>query len=282
MPTIDSPIAPAQSSIPRSGLRLREGRRRHRILTDALLTVPIPTAAISRHVISPHAIAALVAVALIAIAVPELRAAPPWPDAAPGDWGLAIIDVETTGLEPGHHEMIDIGMIYATLDGEELGRLFLRIHPRFPERAGKAARSINGYSEQRWAALDAVQPADAARRILEFHGRHSDARRFILTAYNAPFDRAFLDALLREHGSTIDELYTYFVLDLPSMAFGLGARALANDRVAERFGVEAETDDPMAHTGLSGAEWNLALYRAMRDAGRARAAAGHADRHADR
>jgi DNA polymerase III epsilon subunit-like protein len=187
----------------------------------------------------------------------------PWPDADPDGWGLAILDVETTGLEPGHHEMIDIGMIYTTLDGEELGRLFLRIHPRHPERAGEIARSINGYSEARWAGLDALDPADAAERILAFHRDHADPRRFILTAYNAPFDRAFLDAFLVRHGASVRDLYTYFVLDLPSMAFGLGATALVNDRVAARFGVEPETDDPLEHTGLSGAEWNLALYRAM-------------------
>ncbi|NKI34459.1 3'-5' exonuclease [Wenzhouxiangella sp. XN79A] len=192
----------------------------------------------------------------------------PWPDNEPGDWGLAIIDVETTGLEPGYHEMIDIGMIYTTLDGEELDRLFLRIHPRHPERAGDVARSINGYSEQRWAELDALLPAQAVERILDFHRQHADPRRFILTAYNAPFDRAFLDALLTEHGSTVRDLYTWFVLDLPSMAFGLGATALVNDRVAERFGLEPETDDPLDHTGLSGAEWNLALYRAMRQTSR--------------
>ena len=192
----------------------------------------------------------------------------PWPDVAPDAWGLAFIDVETTGLDPAHHEMIDIGLIYTTLDGEELGRLFLRIHPEHPERAGEVARSINGYSEARWNALDARDPGEAAQRILAFHREQAATRRFILTAYNAPFDRAFLDALLRRHEASIEALYTYFVLDLPSMAFGLGATALANDRVAVHFGIEPETDDPLAHTGMSGAEWNLALYRAMRLGGR--------------
>ncbi len=188
----------------------------------------------------------------------------PWPDAAPEEWGLAIIDVETTGLEPGHHEMIDIGMIYTTLDGDELGRLFLRIHPRHPERAGEVARSINGYSEERWAALDALEAEAAAMRILEFHREHAHARRFILTAYNAPFDRAFVDAFLKRHQSSVRDLYTHFVLDLPSMAFGLGATALANGRTAAYFGIEPETEDPLQHTGLSGAAWNLELYRALR------------------
>ncbi|MBY6205800.1 exonuclease domain-containing protein [Halomonas denitrificans] len=214
------------------------------------------------------------AASLLLLLCGGLHAQTPWPDAAPDVWGLAILDVETTGLEPGHHEMIDIGLIYTTLDGTELDRLFLRIHPRHPERAGEIARSINGYSETRWKALGAVEPAMAVQRILEVHERQAEHRRFILTAYNAPFDQAFLDALLDRHGSSVRDLYTYFVLDLPSMAFGLGVPALVNARVAERFGIEPETDDPLEHTGLSGAEWNLALYRAMRAESTARRSTG--------
>ena len=30
---------------------------------------------------------------------------------APDQWLLAYIDVETTGLLPGHHEMIDVGIV---------------------------------------------------------------------------------------------------------------------------------------------------------------------------
>jgi len=54
------------------------------------------------------------------------------PGDAPGAFVLAIIDVETTGLEPGHHEMIDLGAIYTDLDGTELGRFFLCAHPPGP------------------------------------------------------------------------------------------------------------------------------------------------------
>lgn len=206
------------------------------------------------------------------VCLPAANAQPPWPGEAPDEWGLAIVDVETTGLEPGRHEMIDLGAIYTTLEGEELGRFFIRITPEHPERAGEVARSINGFSEERWETLDATSPAAAVAAFLAFHESMSEGRRYMFTAYNASFDRAFLDALLKAHDSGFDRLYTYFALDLPSMAFGAGAIDLVNARVAASFGLPPETDDPLEHTGLSGAEWNLELYRAMLKAGHGPAA----------
>jgi len=37
----------------------------------------------------------------------------------PESWLLAFIDVETTGLVPGWHEMIDIGVVMTELDCSE-------------------------------------------------------------------------------------------------------------------------------------------------------------------
>lgn len=68
---------------------------------------------------------------------------PPWPTEAPDDWLLAFVDVETTGLIPGYHEMIDIGIAMTDLDGVELGSLFIRIQPEHPERTEAGARAVN-------------------------------------------------------------------------------------------------------------------------------------------
>lgn len=46
------------------------------------------------------------------------------PDLAPGNWLLAHVDVETTGLVPGYHEMIDIGLVYTDLDGKLIDSLW--------------------------------------------------------------------------------------------------------------------------------------------------------------
>lgn len=186
------------------------------------------------------------------------------PQNHPEAWGLAIIDVETTGLDAGHHEMIDLGAIYTDLDGNELGRFFVRMHPDHPERAGEIARSINGFDESRWDELGAVSEAEAVADFLAFHAETTGSRTMLFTAYNAHFDRAFLDALLREHGSGFREHFSYYMLDLPSLAWGAGIPELRNGQVAIALGLEPETDDPLEHTGLSGAVWNLSLYRALK------------------
>ena len=191
-----------------------------------------------------------------------LQAAGPQSD--PDARVLAIIDVETTGLRPGYHEMIDIGAVYTDPHGRVLGEFFVRITPDHPDRAGDIARSINGFDEARWAALGASGEAEAAAAFIAFHEEIVGERTALFTAFNAHFDRAFVDAWLKEEGQAgVSELFTYYMLDLPSLAWGRGYRGLNGDALAEAVGVEPETSDPMQHTGQSGAAWNLAFYNAL-------------------
>lgn len=181
---------------------------------------------------------------------------------------LAIVDVETTGLDPGYHEMVDLGAIYVDPEGRELGRFFVRIHPPHPERLDPGAAAVNGYSVERWRELGAVDEAEAVRQWLAFHAPLANGRRVLFTALNVWFDQAFTAALLARHEARWRDLFHYQVLDLPSMAWAQGARALTGAELAARYGIEAETRDPLQHTGASGVDFNLALYRALLASGR--------------
>jgi DNA polymerase III epsilon subunit-like protein len=189
--------------------------------------------------------------------------------ALPGPTIIAIVDVETTGLDPSHHEMVDLGALYVRPDGQELGRFFVRIHPPHPERLDPGAAAVNGYSPARWRTLGAVDEVEAVRQWRAFHDQMARAGGATVTfaALNAWFDQSFTDALLRRHNSSWRELFHYQILDLPSMAWGQGARELGGAALAARYGVEPETRDPLRHTGESGVEFNLALYRAMLQGG---------------
>jgi DNA polymerase III epsilon subunit-like protein len=191
----------------------------------------------------------------------------PTVSASPADastrWMLAFIDVETTGLVPGWHEMIDIGVVMTELDGTPVDEFFLRIQPAHPERLDPGAFRVNAFSPMRWRELGAVDAADVIARLRAFHHATAGSRPVLMVAFNSPFDAAFLDHLFRATGGTWRELYHYFVLDIPSMAWSLGIRGLTGRALAEALGVEDEPRVAEEHTGLTGAQLNARLYRAM-------------------
>lgn len=174
---------------------------------------------------------------------------------------LAIVDVETTGLDPSFHEMIDAGLIYTDLEGRELGRLYVKIMPTHPERISDGARAVNGFDVTYWRAHGAISEAEAVQQIIAFHHRIAAGRAVTFTAYNVWFDRAFLTALLAEHGEAFRALYHYQVLDIPSMAFGLGYQRMHGAALAAALGLPPETSVPLEHTGITGAQFNLDVYR---------------------
>jgi DNA polymerase III alpha subunit (gram-positive type) len=178
-------------------------------------------------------------------------------------FALALIDVETTGLDADVHEMIDIGAVYVDVDGRELGRFFIRIKPAHPERAQAGAKAVNGYSEKRWRALGAVSSSEAIRAFEEFHHQTAADRTMIFTAFNVGFDQAFVSRWLSREGRSFRDWYFYQVLDLPSMAWAQGLRELSGSEIAQALGIPAETRDPLRHTGETGADFNLSVYREL-------------------
>ena len=185
------------------------------------------------------------------------------PASDPNDWLMAHVDVETTGLVPGYHEMIDVGIVMTDLQGKELDRLFLRIMPDHPDRAQPAAVAVNGFSVERWKERGFTTSRQAVPKIVDFHHRVAGAKHVLFVGYNAWFDMSFIDHLFRQQGSAWRALYHYFVLDLPSMAWSLGIQDLAGREMAAKLGIEPETTNLLEHTGITGAESNVNVYRAL-------------------
>jgi DNA polymerase III alpha subunit (gram-positive type) len=190
---------------------------------------------------------------------------PASPADAPDDWLLAFVDVETTGLLPGYHEMIDIGMVLTDVEGREIDRLFVRLQPQHPERTSEGARAVNAFDPDHWRELGALSQKDAVERIVSFHHRVAGGRAVLLVAYNSHFDAAFIDHLFRGQGRTWREIYHYFILDLPSMAWSLGLRQLDGSALTKALAIEDEPHVAAEHTGLTGAEVNVRIYRALRE-----------------
>lgn len=187
----------------------------------------------------------------------------PWPSEDPDGWLMAHVDVETTGLDPAWHGMTDLGIAWTTLEGVELARLYLRILPAHPERADPAALAVNGFDEAYWRAHGAVDEAEAVRLFTAAHARVRGDRQVLFTGFNAWFDQGFTSALFARHGVAWRGLFHYHVLDLPSMAWARGCRGVTGPLLARELGLPAETRVPIEHTGMTGVDFNLSVYRAL-------------------
>ncbi len=107
------------------------------------------------------------------------------PTAGPVRTGL-FVDVETTGLEPGRHEIIELAMVPFTysLDGELLG-------------VGKAFQSLREPSHPIPVEITAITGLDdakvAGRTIAIDAVQRFVAGAQLVVAHNAAFDRRFLE-----------------------------------------------------------------------------------------
>ena len=84
-----------------------------------------------------------------------------------------------------------------------------------------------------------------------------------MVAYNCQFDVAFLDHLFRSEDRSWREMFHYYVLDIPSMLWGLGMTDLTADSLMSMYNIKDEPHVPQYHTGLTGALLNVRLYRAL-------------------
>ncbi|MHB0961805.1 MAG: 3'-5' exonuclease [Gemmatimonadaceae bacterium] len=186
------------------------------------------------------------------------------PAAEPDKWLLAHLDVETTGLVAGYHEMIDAGFVITDLDGNVIDSLYIRIQPEHPERLSAGAAKVNGFDAGKWQQLGALTTNQAVDTIIAFNKHAAGDKHVLLVAFNSQFDAGFLDALMHRAGHSWRELFHYLVLDIPSMAWSLGYRDLTGAAIAKRLNLPDEPRVAEDHTGITGAMLNVRIYRALR------------------
>lgn len=100
---------------------------------------------------------------------------------------MTFIDVETTGLSPKTHEIIEIGAIevdFHTL--EEIRRIDVKIKPQRIDLASPKALEVNGYSAQGW-----VNAVDLGEALVPLAGMINNR---IWVGHNPGFDKGFIEA----------------------------------------------------------------------------------------
>lgn len=166
---------------------------------------------------------------------------------------IIITDVETTGLNPTHHEIIDIGAIKVNHDLQEIARFDVKVQPMLVFNAEPEALKINGYNREGWHL--ASYPHDAAAAFRDFSAEG------ILCAWNITFEYSFLEALFSE--ARIPSSMDYHRIDIPSIAWMLlpELKSMSMNSVAEHFNMPRE---PEPHRGITGAAYELEILRYLK------------------
>lgn len=166
---------------------------------------------------------------------------------------IAFVDVETTGLDPSRHEVIEVAVVFDESVFRRLGAPWaLRLrreepdvavwHTRIrPERIGDAdpgALRVNRYDPERWA--DAPTTSEIADTIVALLTRSGADP--VIVGHNVSFDRDFLNALLRNTGRK--DRVSHHTVDTVALCYEhlvpCGLESLSLDNVRRFLGIPTE------------------------------------------
>lgn len=170
---------------------------------------------------------------------------------------LVFLDVETTGLNPEVHEIIELGAVVARAEGNvlrETARLDFKIQPKNIALADPQALRINGYDASQW--LFAATLEDVLRQFKD------TAKGGVLVAHNLSFDWAFLSKAFEK--TEIENTLHYHKLDTISIAFAKLAEEEDINKfslraLCEHFGIE----NKRAHSAFSDAYATFELFKKL-------------------
>lgn len=185
---------------------------------------------------------------------------------------LCAIDCETSGLEAGKHDMLQICIL--PLDNQlepnkQVMPFTLTLKPKRPENADPGAFRVNKMTLAD-CVLKGVDPYEAADAFEEwfFKLKLADGKKIAPLAHNWPFDRSFIiDWLGME---TFAQFFDYHARDTAVVANYLNDRA---DIAGEKYpfpkvnlayvSSQLSIVNPDAHTAIGDALTTAKVYKAL-------------------
>ena len=132
----------------------------------------------------------------------------------------ALIDTETTGLDPQKNQLLEVGII---VFNEDLKSCDFEVIPIKHKECVVSAKAmeVNGIDliEHEKTAYDENQACDM---ILNFLSNVEYDQKYIFAGQNCPFDRAFIEEMFKRNGKIKEwnSLVDYHSLDLMGLAIG--------------------------------------------------------------
>ena len=168
---------------------------------------------------------------------------------------LAFLDLETTGLDPERHDIVEIGVIRVRGDTlEEITHTDVRVRPERLADACPEGLAIGGYSERGW------RHAASLREALIWISPYLKGAS--LAGHNVAFDRAFLDARWERTGITPPVMDHHsldtMMLSWPLLAAGV-IESLCLDAITDYLGI----DRSKPHRALADARCSLQVARRL-------------------
>ena len=167
---------------------------------------------------------------------------------------IAFVDLETTGLDPFKHEIIEIGVVIYDAGTGTLTEFGKKIRPMNIEAADPKALEINGYSEEEW------KKALPLKAVLQELASRCDGAYFM--AYNATFDWSFLEVAYEKARMT--NPFHYHRLCIMSMAWAKIPKSKVEGyslkTVCAYLGI---TPEPKMHRAVNGATKAMEVYMAL-------------------
>ena len=170
---------------------------------------------------------------------------------------IALVDLETTGLNPLKHEIIELGcLIFDNETFEIYGKLNFKIKPEHIHDADPKALQVNGYTEEEW------KDGMSLFQALMFFADATEGCTFM--AHNVTFDWSFIVASAEREGITRMLKLDKYKIDTMSIAWALvphsKVKSFSLKTLCTFLGIPPE---PAVHRAINGAECAYGVYKKL-------------------
>jgi DNA polymerase-3 subunit epsilon len=170
---------------------------------------------------------------------------------------LIVVDVETSGLSPIKHDVLEVAAIDLTT-GEELHFVPSPIFPEWLKAADPGAMKVNRYFE-RGVYADQVD-LETTRKRWGTLGTMLDGN--ILAGVNPAFDARFVDAAMKYH--EVECRRRYQLRDLATYAAGVLGHDPAEPTSSSEIFTALEVANEEAHSALGDARATAQAFNILR------------------